>query len=155
VNGAHPNVLERCNGTPSVVTRRSKFAGGSSVICYAFVSPRSEIRLDEMNPPLARLTGLPRQLAEFSMTIDSAEPDSSDASMLNRAIWHSVKGFDTPYKDGRPVVSRHPSFEWLLRRSNRKWGGHIEFASRYYRDQSFVTLDGYRADAPATVRSHP
>ena len=35
------------------------------------------------------------------MTIDSSEPDSAPADLLNRAIWHSVKGFDTPYNYGR------------------------------------------------------
>ena len=43
------------------------------------------------------------ELAEFSMTIDSSEPDSAPADTLNRAIWHSVKGFDTPYNYGRPI----------------------------------------------------
>jgi hypothetical protein len=61
------------------------------------------IPLDEMNPPLANLQGLQRQLAEFSLTIDSSAPDTSDPDLLNRAIWHSVKGFDTPYNHGRLV----------------------------------------------------
>ena len=60
------------------------------------------VPLDEMNPKLAGLKGLQRELAEFSMTIDSSEPDSAPADMLNRAIWHSVKGFDTPYNYGKP-----------------------------------------------------
>jgi YVTN family beta-propeller protein len=63
----------------------------------------NRIPLDEMNPQLAGLQGLQRQLAEFSMTIDSSEPDTADAYLLNRAIWHAVKGFDTPYNYGRPV----------------------------------------------------
>ena len=63
----------------------------------------NRIRLDEMNPPLAGLRGLQRELAEFSLTIDSSEPDSAPADTLNRAIWHSVKGFDTPYNYGRPI----------------------------------------------------
>jgi hypothetical protein len=42
----------------------------------------NQIPLDEMNPAMAGLTGLQRQLAEFSMTIDSSEPDSADANML-------------------------------------------------------------------------
>ena len=41
-------------------------------------------------------------MAELSMTIDSSEPDSAPADLLNRAIWHSVKGFDAPYNYGRP-----------------------------------------------------
>jgi hypothetical protein len=61
------------------------------------------IPLDEMNPPLAGLRGLQRDLAKFSLTIDSSEPDSAPADLLNRAIWHSVKGFDTPYNYGRPI----------------------------------------------------
>ena len=42
------------------------------------------------------------------MTIDSSEPDSAPADTLNRAIWHSVKGFDTPYNYGRPIRRRQP-----------------------------------------------
>jgi hypothetical protein len=66
----------------------------------------NQIPLNEMNPALAGLTGLQRQLAEFSMTINSSEPDSAPADMLNRAIWHSVKGFDTAYNYGRPIRRR-------------------------------------------------
>ena len=40
-----------------------------------------------MNPTLAGLTGLQRQLAEFSLTIERSEPDASNADMLNRAIF--------------------------------------------------------------------
>jgi len=77
----------------------------------------NQVPLDEMNPQLAGLVGLQRQLAKFSLTIDSSEPDSADADLLNRAIWHSVKGFDTPYNYGRPIVGKHASFESLLRLS--------------------------------------
>jgi len=68
----------------------------------------NQIPLNEMNPPLASLGGLQRQLAKFSLTIDSSEPDSADADLLNRAIWHSVKGFDTPYNYGRPIARQRP-----------------------------------------------
>jgi hypothetical protein len=79
----------------------------------------NQIPLNEMNPQLAGLTGLQRELAKFSMTIDSSEPDSADADLLNRAIWHSVKGFDVPYNYGRPIVQKHPSFEALLQFAGR------------------------------------
>ncbi len=51
------------------------------------------------------------------MTIDKSSPDSAPADLLNRAIWHSVKGFDTPYNYGRPrpVSQRHEAFLSLLR----------------------------------------
>ena len=72
------------------------------------------IPLNQMNPPLAGLTGLQKEMAEFSLTIDITDPDSAPADMLNRAIWHSVKGFDTPYNYGRPIRRQHSSFESLL-----------------------------------------
>jgi len=77
----------------------------------------NQIPLNEMNPALAGLTGLQRQLAEFSMTINSSEPDSADADLLNRAIWHSVKGFDKPYPGNTPLWARNAPFESLLRRT--------------------------------------
>jgi hypothetical protein len=80
-----------------------------------FTALPNNIPLDEMNPRLAGLKGLQRQLAEFSATIDSSEPDSAPADLLNRAIWHSVKGFDTPYNYGRPAPRRHASFDSLVR----------------------------------------
>jgi YVTN family beta-propeller protein len=80
-----------------------------------YTARANHVPLDEMNPPLAGLNGLQRQLAKFSLTIDSSEPDSADADMLNRAIWHSVKGFDTPYNYGRPIAQPPASFELLLR----------------------------------------
>jgi hypothetical protein len=68
---------------------------------YAAIPNR--IPLNQMNPTLAGLNGLQRELAEFSMAMDSSEPDSAPADTLNRAIWHSVKGFNTPYNYGRPI----------------------------------------------------
>jgi hypothetical protein len=63
----------------------------------------NQIPLNEMNPQLAQLQGLQRELAEFSLKMDKSAPDSAPADVLNRAIWHSVKGFDTPYNYGRPI----------------------------------------------------
>ena len=77
------------------------------------------IPLNEMNQQLAGLTGLQRELAKFSLTMDSSEPDSAPAELLNRAIWHSVKGYNTPYNYGRQIrrqampavfLSRLPGF---------------------------------------------
>jgi hypothetical protein len=80
-----------------------------------FTALPNQIPLDEMNPALAGLTGLQRQMAAFSLTIDTSVPDSAPADMLNRAIWHSVKGFNTPYNYGKPIKQQHLSFESLLR----------------------------------------
>ena len=47
----------------------------------------NQIALNEMNPPLAGLTGLQLEMAKFSLTVDSSEPDSAPADLMNRAIW--------------------------------------------------------------------
>ncbi len=39
--------------------------------------------------------------------------------MLNRAIWHSVKGFNTPYNYGRPVAKRGDRFLSLVQLAGR------------------------------------
>jgi Phosphoesterase family len=57
----------------------------------------NHIPLDEMNPQLSATSGLQRKLAEASIHMDFSEPDAADAQTLNRAIWHSVKGYDVAY----------------------------------------------------------
>jgi len=57
----------------------------------------NQVPLDEMNPPIARLKGLQRELAIASTKMDFSEPDAAPADLLNRVIWHSVKGYNTPY----------------------------------------------------------
>ncbi len=57
----------------------------------------NRIPLDEMNPPLKAVRGLQRQLAEASMRMDFDEPDDAPEDLLNRAIWHSVRGYGAPY----------------------------------------------------------
>ena len=73
----------------SVFTSTPNFAPYSAL--------KNNIALDEMNPPLAATTGLQRKLALASMHMDFTEPDAADPKVLNRAIWHSVKGYSTPY----------------------------------------------------------
>lgn len=50
----------------------------------------NRIPLDEMNPPVKKLAGLSRRLAEASARMDFAEPDAADEQLLNRAVWHSL-----------------------------------------------------------------
>src|SRR5262245_49199933 len=64
----------------------------------------NQIPLDEMNPGTVALRGLQRELAIASMKMDFSEPDNAPEDVLNRAIWHSVKGYDTPYPEMRMAV---------------------------------------------------
>jgi hypothetical protein len=57
----------------------------------------NRISLDEMNRPVAVLRGLERELAIASTRMDFSEPDAAPEDLLNRVIWHSVKGYGVKY----------------------------------------------------------
>jgi hypothetical protein len=62
----------------------------------------NQVPLDELNPALARLTGVQLEWALASEKMDFSAPDVADEDLLNRAIWYATKGFDVPYPgDGR------------------------------------------------------
>jgi hypothetical protein len=52
-----------------------------------------------MNPPLDRLTGRALFWAKKSMALDLDEADRADEDTLNRILWHSTRGYDTPYPE--------------------------------------------------------
>ncbi len=57
----------------------------------------NRIPLDEMNPPLKSLTGKALEWAKKSVELDLDEADEADADTLNHILWHSTRGYDTPY----------------------------------------------------------
>jgi hypothetical protein len=59
----------------------------------------NEIPLDQMNPPKTAMRGDQLKLAEKSERQNFEIPDAADEDTLNRIIWHSVKGYRTPYPD--------------------------------------------------------
>jgi hypothetical protein len=62
----------------------------------------NNIPLDEMNPEKTALSGKQLHYAELSLEQPLDDIDMADEDTLNRIIWHSVKGYDTPY----PVLAR-------------------------------------------------
>jgi hypothetical protein len=70
---------------------------GTTADMTGYTALKNNIPLDEMNPPIAQLRGLQRELAIASTKMDFSEPDAAPADLLNRVIWHSVKGYSTPY----------------------------------------------------------
>lgn len=63
----------------------------------SYTCQKSNIALDEMNKPAAQLEGLELYWAEQSLAQPLDQVDQADEDTLNRIIWHSVKGVDTPY----------------------------------------------------------
>ena len=57
----------------------------------------NRIPLDEMNKPLSELKGRELYWANQSLEQSFEEVDQADEDVLNRIIWHSVKGTDAPY----------------------------------------------------------
>ena len=57
----------------------------------------NRIPLDEMNPNLNSLEGRQRYWAERSVRLPLDDVDEADEDTLNRILWHSTKGYDTPY----------------------------------------------------------
>ncbi len=57
----------------------------------------SRVPLDEMNPNLNSLQGRQRYWAQRSVRLPLDEADEADEDTLNRILWHSTKGYDTPY----------------------------------------------------------
>jgi hypothetical protein len=81
----------------SATPMRACFQTTANPTPYAAVPNR--IRLDEMNPELKGLKGKPLYWAKKSLELDLDDGDEADEDTLNRILWHSVKGYETPYPE--------------------------------------------------------
>jgi hypothetical protein len=73
----------------------SVFTPDADVTPYKCLPAR--VALDEMNPPLASLSGKPLWAARQSLAMNWSHPDDIRADVLNRILWWNAKGFDAPY----------------------------------------------------------
>ncbi len=74
---------------------RACFQGSADL--KPFTALQNRIKLDEMNPPINKLQGKQRFWAEKSLALELDRADEADEDTLNRILWYSVKGYDTPY----------------------------------------------------------
>ncbi|MCX6614385.1 MAG: hypothetical protein NTW74_26540, partial [Acidobacteria bacterium] len=70
-----------------------------------YQAEKNRIAIDEMNPALDKTQGEEKEMAQASLRMDFSEPDEAPAELLDRIVWHSVKGWNRPY----PVIARRPS----------------------------------------------
>lgn len=66
----------------------------------SYKSLKNNIPLDEMNPALSAISGKQLYWAKKSMNLELSYNDDLDLEeedVLNRILWHSVKGYDVPY----------------------------------------------------------
>jgi hypothetical protein len=59
----------------------------------------NRVPLDEMNPPLHKVTGEALKWARKSLQLNFDEGDQADEDTLNRILWHATRGYDTPYPE--------------------------------------------------------
>jgi len=64
-----------------------------------YKAERSNIPLNELNPPLEGLSGKQLSWAKKSMEQDLDDYDRIDEDTFNRIIWHAMKGYDRPYPE--------------------------------------------------------
>jgi hypothetical protein len=64
-----------------------------------FKAVPNKVPLDELNPPLDKLRGKALHWAKESLELAFDKEDEADEDTLNRILWHSVRGYDTPYPD--------------------------------------------------------
>jgi YVTN family beta-propeller protein len=87
----------------SATPMRNCFQTESDLRPYTAVPNR--IALDEMNPPLKRLTGKARYWAEQSLALDLDEGDKADEETLNRILWYATRGYETAYPGERGALA--------------------------------------------------
>ena len=74
------------------------------------------IPLDDMNPTVAQLSGKELYWTKKSLALNWSGLDRADPETLNRVIWHSVKGVDTPY----PMDAEKPASVAVTGRNPRR-----------------------------------
>jgi YVTN family beta-propeller protein len=81
----------------SATPMRSCFQATPNLTPYTAVL--NKINLDEMNPELKTLKGKALYWAKKSLELNLDDGDEADEDTLNRILWHSVRGYDTPYPE--------------------------------------------------------
>ncbi|MBN9663049.1 MAG: hypothetical protein J0H49_32925 [Acidobacteria bacterium] len=74
---------------------RPSFTNQADLTPYTHVQPRQD--LFEMNPPLKALRGQPKSAAIASAKMRWDVPDAVPSGKLNQILWHSTRGWNTPF----------------------------------------------------------
>jgi DNA-binding beta-propeller fold protein YncE len=81
---------------------RASFTSEPDFTPYTAEKPRQS--LWDVNPPVKALRGPARQAARESAKMRWDVPDAVPTEKLNRILWHSVRGWNTPYPGVRRAV---------------------------------------------------
>jgi hypothetical protein len=81
---------------------RASFQETPDLTPYTAVKPEQDLL--EKNPELKALSGEAREAARRSATFNWDVPDAAPSRELNRILWHSIKGWSTPYPGVKRAV---------------------------------------------------
>jgi YVTN family beta-propeller protein len=81
---------------------RASFSNTADGSPYSVVIPKQS--LSEINPPASALRGPARSGALAAAKMRWDVPDAVPSDRLNRILWHSIRGWDTPYPGARQAV---------------------------------------------------
>jgi hypothetical protein len=79
----------------SATAMRNCFQSKADLTPYTCVANR--IPLDQMNPPLKKLSGQALHWARKSLALNFDDADEADEDTLNRILWHATRGDGAPY----------------------------------------------------------
>jgi hypothetical protein len=89
---------------------RASFTSEPDFTPYEAVKPSQS--LHDVNPPIKALRGNARQAALDSMKMRFEVPDAAPTDRLNRILWHTVRGWNTPYPGTKQAVFAPLSLEF-------------------------------------------
>ncbi|MGO9893228.1 MAG: alkaline phosphatase family protein [Bryobacteraceae bacterium] len=81
---------------------RASFQGNANLTPYSAVMP--EVSLFDVNPPVKALKGRARDAAVACAHMRFDIPDAAPTEKLNRILWHTVRGWETPYPEATHAV---------------------------------------------------
>jgi hypothetical protein len=81
---------------------RASFTATPDPAPYDAVRPEQDFW--EKNPPASALKGKARRAALASARFRWDVPDAAPSRQLNRILWHSIKGWNTPYPGVKRAV---------------------------------------------------
>jgi hypothetical protein len=81
---------------------RASFQRTADLTGYTAVMP--EVSIFDVNPPVKALKGPARDAAVASAHMRFDIPDAAPTEKLNRILWHTVRGWETPYPGAAHAV---------------------------------------------------
>ena len=88
---------------------RASFTDTPDLRPYAALTPQQDLL--ETNPAVSALRGAERQAALASARMKWSVPDAAPSDRLNRILWHSTRGWNTPFPGVRQAVFAPLSLE--------------------------------------------